>query len=423
MNLPLSAASSDASGYLQVDVVSSENNFPIADASVTVFPESDSPPDSPLPLERLTTNASGQTEQIPLAAPPMEYSLSPGNPRPYSEYRLRVEAPGYKPVDISGTEILAGAASIQNVRMEPEEDQAPLPRAIVIPEHTLYGQYPPKIAETEVKPVTDTGEIVLSRVVVPEIIIVHDGAPSNASAPDYYVPYRDYIKNVASSEIYATWPRASIVANVLAILSFTLNRVYTEWYRGQGYDFTITSSTAFDHKWIYGRNIYESISVVVDEIFDSYLSRPNVKQPILTQYCDGRQVSCPGWMTQWGSCSLGEQGYSPIEILRYFYGDSIYINSADQISGIPISWPGYDLTVGSTGDKVRHVQEQLDTIATIYSAIPRIDQDGVYGAATRDAVSAFQSIFGLPATGVIDFATWNKISHIYVGITRLAELS
>lgn len=423
MNLPLSAASSDASGYLQVDVVSSENNFPIADASVTVFPESDSPPDSPSPLERLTTNASGQTELIPLAAPPMEYSLSPGNPRPYSEYRLRVEAPGYKPVDISGTEILAGAASIQNVRMEPEEDQAPLPRAIVIPEHTLYGQYPPKIAETEVKPVTDTGEIVLSRVVVPEIIIVHDGAPSNASAPDYYVPYRDYIKNVASSEIYATWPRASIVANVLAILSFTLNRVYTEWYRGQGYDFTITSSTAFDHKWIYGRNIYESISVVVDEIFDSYLSRPNVKQPILTQYCDGRQVSCPGWMTQWGSCSLGEQGYSPIEILRYFYGDSIYINSADQISGIPISWPGYDLTVGSTGDKVRHVQEQLDTIATIYSAIPRIDQDGVYGAATRDAVSAFQSIFGLPATGVIDFATWNKISHIYVGITRLAELS
>ena len=408
MNLPLSAASSDASGYLQVDVVSSENNFPIADASVTVFPESDSPPDSPLPLERLTTNASGQTEQIPLAAPPMEYSLSPGNPRPYSEYRLRVEAPGYKPVDISGTEILAGAASIQNVRMEPEEDQAPLPRDIVIPEHTLYGQYPPKIAE---------------RVVVPEIIIVHDGAPSNASASDYYVPYRDYIKNVASSEIYATWPRASIVANVLAILSFTLNRVYTEWYRGQGYDFTITSSTAFDHKWIYGRNIYESISVVVDEIFDSYLSRPNVKQPILTQYCDGRQVSCPGWMTQWGSCSLGEQGYSPIEILRYFYGDSIYINSADQISGIPISWPGYDLTVGSTGDKVRHVQEQLDTIATIYSAIPRIDQDGVYGAATRDAVSAFQSIFGLPATGVIDFATWNKISHIYVGITRLAELS
>ncbi len=413
------AAAGDPTGYLQVDVVSSQNNFPIEDASVTVSTESE--PD--IPIEQLTTNSSGQTENLPLAAPPLEYSLTPGSARPYSEYHLHIEAPGFKPVDISGTEILPDSTSIQNVRMEPVDDDTPIDNNIVIPDHTLYGEYPPKIAENEVKPVTDTGEIVLSRVVVPEIIIVHDGVPSNASAPNYYVPYRDYIKNVASSEIYATWPQASIVANVLAIMSFTLNRVYTEWYRGQGYDFTITSSTAFDHKWIYGRNFYESISVVVDEIFDNYLSRPNVKQPILTQYCDGKRVQCPGWLTQWGSCSLGEQGYSPIEILRYFYGESIYINTADQISGIPISWPGYELTLGSSGDKVRHVQEQLDTIATVYSAIPRIDQDGIYGPGTQAAVSAFQSIFGLPQTGVIDFATWNKISHIYVGITRIAELN
>lgn len=413
------AAAGDPTGYLQVDVVSSQNNFPIEDASVTVSTESE--PD--IPIEQLTTNSSGQTENLPLAAPPLEYSLTPGSARPYSEYHLHIEAPGFKPVDISGTEILPDSTSIQNVRMEPVDDDTPIDNNIVIPDHTLYGEYPPKIAENEVKPVTDTGEIVLSRVVVPEIVIVHDGVPSNASAPNYYVPYRDYIKNVASSEIYATWPQASIVANVLAIMSFTLNRVYTEWYRGQGYDFTITSSTAFDHKWIYGRNFYESISVVVDEIFDNYLSRPNVKQPILTQYCDGKRVQCPGWMTQWGSCSLGEQGYSPIEILRYFYGESIYINTADQISGIPISWPGYELTLGSSGDKVRHVQEQLDTIATVYSAIPRIDQDGIYGPGTQAAVSAFQSIFGLPQTGVIDFATWNKISHIYVGITRIAELN
>lgn len=413
------AAAGDPTGYLQVDVVSSQNNFPIEDASVTVSTESE--PD--IPIEQLTTNSSGQTENLPLAAPPLEYSLTPGSARPYSEYHLHIEAPGFKPVDISGTEILPDSTSIQNVRMEPVDDDTPIDNNIVIPDHTLYGEYPPKIAENEVKPVTDTGEIVLSRVVVPEIVIVHDGVPSNASAPNYYVPYRDYIKNVASSEIYATWPQASIAANVLAIMSFTLNRVYTEWYRGQGYDFTITSSTAFDHKWIYGRNFYESISVVVDEIFDNYLSRPNVKQPILTQYCDGKRVQCPGWLTQWGSCSLGEQGYSPIEILRYFYGESIYINTADQISGIPISWPGYELTLGSSGDKVRHVQEQLDTIATVYSAIPRIDQDGIYGPGTQAAVSAFQSIFGLPQTGVIDFATWNKISHIYVGITRIAELN
>lgn len=194
-------------------------------------------------------------------------------------------------------------------------------------------------------------------------------------------------------------------------------------YRNQGYDFTITSSTAYDHKWIYGRNIYESISVVVDDIFDNYLSRPGVRQPILTQYCDGRQVTCPGWMTQWGSCELGEDGFSPIEILRYFYGADIYINTAEQISGIPASFPGTALTLGSSGEKVRQIQEQLDTVASIYSAIPRIAVDGIYGQRTARAVEAFQSIFGLPVTGVVDFATWYKISHIYVGITRIAELN
>ena len=161
------------------------------------------------------------------------------------------------------------------------------------------GDYPPKIAESEIKPVNESGEIVLSRVVIPQTIVVHDGPPSNQSATNYYVPYRDYIKNVASSEIYSTWPRSTITANVLAIMSFTLNRVYTEWYRNQGYDFTITSSTAFDHKWIFDRNIFESISVVVDEIFDNYLSRPGVRQPILTQYCDGKRVRCPNWMAFW----------------------------------------------------------------------------------------------------------------------------
>ena len=160
----------------------------------------------------------------------------------------------------------------------------------------------------------------------------------------------------------------------------------------------------------------------MDEIFDNYLSRPGVRQPILTQYCDGRQVQCPNWMTQWGSCSLGEQGYSPIEILRHFYGDSIYVNTAEQISGIPASWPGSDLTIGSSGDKVRQMQEQLDEIATVYSAIPRVTPDGIYGSGTANAVREFQSIFGLPQAGVVGFATWYKISHIYVGITRIAEL-
>lgn len=411
-----------AQGYLQVDVVSDANSFPVQDADI-VIARTEEPDEI---IEETRTNSSGQTENLPLDAPPVELSLSPEETeRPYAEYTIRITAPGFEPFVVSGTEVLADVTAIQGIRLRPLSN-APAGEQIetvTIPDHTLYGDYLPKIAESEIKPVIETGEIVLSRVVVPQTVVVHDGVPTNTSAANYYVPYRDYIKNVASSEIYATWPRSAIVANVLAIMSFTLNRVYTEWYRNQGYDFTITSSTAYDHKWIYGRNIFESISVVVDDIFDNYLSRPGVKQPILTQYCDGRKVRCPGWMTQWGSCELGEAGYSPIEILRDFYGDDMYINTAEQISGIPASWPGYDLKIGATGDKVRQLQEQLDAISSVYTAIPDISPDGIYGPATAEAVRKFQSIFGLPQTGVVDFATWYKISHIYVGITRIAELS
>jgi len=411
-----------AQGYLQVDVVSDANSFPVQDADIVVARTEE--PDEI--IEETRTNSSGQTENLPLDAPPLELSLSPEETeRPYAEYTIRITAPGFEPFVVSGTEVLADVTAIQGIRLRPLSNvpAGEQTEIVKIPDHTLYGNYLPKIAESEIKPVIETGEIVLSRVVVPQTVVVHDGVPTNASAANYYVPYRDYIKNVASSEIYATWPRSAIVANVLAIMSFTLNRVYTEWYRNQGYDFTITSSTAYDHKWIYGRNIFESISVVVDDIFDNYLSRPGVKQPILTQYCDGRKVRCPGWMTQWGSCELGEAGYSPIEILRNFYGDDMYINTAEQISGIPASWPGYDLKIGATGDKVRQLQEQLDAIASVYTAIPDITPDGIYGPATAEAVRKFQSIFGLPQTGVVDFATWYKISHIYVGITRIAELS
>lgn len=193
-------------------------------------------------------------------------------------------------------------------------------------------------------------------------------------------------------------------------------------YRNKGYDFTITSSTAFDHKWIYGRNIFSSISRIVDEIFDSYLSRPNVTQPILTQYCDGKRVSCPNWMSQWGSKDLGDSGYSFIQILRYYYGSSMYVNEADEIAGIPASWPRVDLSIGSRGEKVRQMQAQLARISRAYPAIPTIAADGIYGPATQNAVREFQSVFGLPPTGVVDYSTWYKISEIYVGVTRIAEL-
>ena len=406
-------------GTLQINVTSSVNAFPVERAEISIsytgVPEST--------LEKIQTDSSGQTETIELAAPPEEWSLDIEEDRqPYSEYTLSIKAPGFEPVNIAGTEILANVKAIQNIQMKPADVSGEEDQVFVIPAHTLYGDYPPKIAEAEIKPVTETGEIVLSRVVVPEYIVVHDGSPRDSTATNYYVKYKDYIKNVASSEIYATWPENTIRANVLAIMSFTLNRVYTEWYRNKGYDFTITSSTAFDHKWIPERNIFDSISVIVDELFADYLSRPNVRQPILTQYCDGRRVSCPNWLTQWGSKALGDQGLTAIEILRYYYGDDMYINTAQEISGIPSSWPGYTLEQGASGEKVRQMQEQLRVISEAYPAIPKVEADGIYGPATAQAVEKFQSVFGLPVTGTVDYSTWYKISEIYVGVSRIAEL-
>lgn len=249
-------------------------------------------------LEEITTDAVGQTEEIELAAPPLEYSMEPSSQQPYSEYTLEITAPGFETLEISGAEILPNETAVQNASMIPLDDAVGEGFDLfVIPPHTLFGDYPPKIAEAEIKPTNESGEIVLSQVVVPEYIVVHDGPPTDASAKNYYVRYRDYIKNVASSEIYATWPESTIMANILAIQSFTLNRVYTEWYRNKGYNFTITTSTAFDHKFIPGRNIFENIGLAVDTIFSNYLSRPEVSQPILTQYCDGNRVQCPNWMT------------------------------------------------------------------------------------------------------------------------------
>ena len=192
-------------------------------------------------------------------------------------------------------------------------------------------------------------------------------------------------------------------------------------YRNQGYNFTITSSTAYDQKWIYGRNIYENISRIVDSIFSNSLSRPGIKQPIFTSYCDGNRVQCEG-LSQWGSKYLGDQGYSAIEILRYFYGNNMYINVAEGISGIPASWPGYNLGLGATGDKVRQMQQQLARISKSYPAIPTVTPDGVFGPSTREAVEVFQRVFGLPVTGVVDYNTWYEISAIYVAVTRIAEL-
>lgn len=405
-------------GNLRTDVVSQVGSTPIVGAKVQIFNENADTQGTP--LEELTTDENGQTTEVELEAPNIEYSLEPSAIRPYSEYTIVITARGYEPVYISGSEILPSETSIQNVAMNPivEEETA---ETFVIGDHTLYGDYPPKIMESEVKDIAETGEIVLSRPVIPEYVVVHDGPPTDTTANNYYVKYADYIKNVASSEIYATWPESTITANVLAIMSFTLNRVYTEWYRNKGYNFTITSSTAFDQKWISGRNIFRNISVIVDNIFTNFLSRPGISQPILTQYCDGQRVTCPEVMSQWGSKSLGDRGYSAIEILRYYYGNDMYINTATQVSGVPSSWPTYNLSIGASGNNVRTIQRQLNRIAKAYPLIPMVTVDGRYGENTANAVRTFQKIFDLPQSGIVDFPTWYKISEIYVAVSKIAE--
>lgn len=407
----------DNFGTLQVSVVSSLGQFPVENATVTIS-YTRAPEET---LETLTTDSSGQTPTVTLPTPPIALSLDPdATVQPYSEYNITVTAQGYEPVFVSGSELLADRLSLQPIVMNPVETTNEDEKVVIIPDHTLFGDYPPKIPEEEIKPMPESGEIVLSRVVVPEYVIVHDGVPSDSTAANYWVRYKDYIKNVASCEIYSTWPEAALYANILAIMSFTLNRVYTEWYRGQGYNFTITSSTAYDQKWIYGRNIFENIDYLVDTVFANYLARPGVRQPIFTSYCDGNRVTCSG-LSQWGSKYLADEGYSAIEIIRYYFGNDMYIATADIISGVPSSYPGYELSIGASGDKVRQLQTQLNRIARNYPAIPTLTADGIYGPATAESVRIFQRIFNLPQTGVTDYATWYEISDIYVGVTRIAE--
>lgn len=397
-------------GSLRVDVTDQDGR-PIdgatAEISITGEPEST--------LESIQTDSNGQTESVELPAPPFEYTENPGVTQPYSEYSIIVRAPGFAPVSINGIDIFSSRRSIQDVRLT-EASQV-----VTIGPNTLFGDYPPKIPEASIKPITPTGEIVLDRVVVPGTVVVHDGVPTDTTASNYYVSFPDYIKNVACSEIYPTWPEATITANVIAIVSFTLNRVYTEWYRNKGYSFTITSSTAFDHKWINERNIFDNVGLIVDEVFADYVSKPDVKQPILTQYCDGKRTTCSG-MSQWGSKYLGDQNYSALQILRNYYGSDIYINTAEEVSGIPLSWPGYTLDIGDSGTPVRTIQEQLSAIRRTYSNIPSLAIDGIYGEDTAAAVSRFQSIFDLPVTGEVDYSTWYKISQLYVALEKLAEL-
>ncbi|ACD52039.1 spore cortex-lytic protein [Clostridium botulinum] len=409
-------------GSLKIQCFSGNDYIPVDNAKISVR-ESSLNENKPSTIE-LSTNSIGLTEQIDLDAPPIEYSLDENsNKVPYSVYDILVEREGFETLIINGCQIFSEEIAYQRCNLIERKSITRQKEVINIQPNTLNGNFPPKIPEAEDKPLPPPSSgVVLAQPVVPEYIIVHQGGPNDTSAPNYTVPFKEYIKNVASCEIYSTWSSNAIRANIFCIVSFTLNRIYTEWYRGKGKNFDITSSTAYDHAFNYGRNIYDSISAVVDEIFSTYIKRIGKKQPLLTQYCDGKNVSCPEWLSQWGSQSLGAKGKPPYEILKYYYGNDIELVTAEKVEGSPKSYPDYDLTVGSVGEPVKTIQNQLNRISKNYPLIPKVAEDGIFGQTTAEAVKVFQGIFNLPQTGVVDYATWYKISDVYVGVTRIAEL-
>lgn len=417
-------------GYLTINVIDSTNNRPIQDVTINIYRVNEDGSTSASVYQNLKTNESGQISNLPLSAPDLSYSLAPSDTKPYTDYLVEAIKDGYETIIINGTQLLPIVNARQSIPMRPRQRSRlsyKRQNEIIydIGAHTLWGDYPPKIPEDSLKPIPPpTGFVVLDNPVVPEFIIVHDGLPEDTSAENYWVPFKTYIKNVASSEIYSTWPEQTIFANVIAIISFTLNRVFTEWYRNQGFSFTITSTTNYDHKYIHNRNIYDEISVVVDSIFNTFIRRPPTsRQPLLAQYCDGVKTQCPDQMTQWGSKDLGDQGYNYEEILKYFYGDNIVFANAQIVSGVPVSYPGFTLEVGSEGTYVRTIQNQLNAISNSYPALPKVAEDGIFGEQTAQSVRTFQQIFGLPQTGVVDFKTWYEISRIYVAVTKIASLN
>ena len=257
--------------------------------------------------------------------------------------------------------------------------------------------------------------------IVPNNITVHLGKPDEA-ARDINVPFTDYISNVASSELYPTWPKNALIANIYAIISFAMNRIYNEWYRSKGYNFDITSSPIYDQNFIENRSIYENINNIVEDIFNNYVVKGNQVQPYFTRYCDGRNTTCDG-LSQWGSVSLANQGKTPLEILKYYYGNDISIKYDAPVGDNTEGYPGYEVGLGNAGNPVLLIQRDLRRIRQNYPAIPNITTtQGIYDEDTGNAVKKFQEIFGLPSTGVVDKATWYRIKYVYTSVKKLSDL-
>ncbi len=417
-------------GTLTVNVSAADSAKPIEAALVRIFVDNGE-------CETLITDSSGRTEPLSLETPDSELSLSPYSETDVCTYCIvEVQADKYYSMMYENVQVFGGVESVLEANMEPltlndgegepqtsgeccddpvlSTGKPEVPKLITIPLPCTGG------GDSGTAP-EDSGRI-LDKVVIPSFITVHLGAPDE-SAQNVTVPFIDYIKNVCSSEIYPTWPENAIRANMYCQISLALNRIYTEWYRSRGYPFDITNSTSYDQYFVFGRNIFANIGKIADEIFDIYIRREGFGEPFYAEYCNGTTVGCPG-LKQWGTVTLAREGYSPLGILQYYYGDDIGLYSADIISGVPSSYPGTALRRGSTGNAVKTVQQQLTAVRSNYPLIPSVGNvDGIFGSATENAVKQFQKIFNLTADGVVGKATWYKLSYIYVSVRRLAQLT
>lgn len=401
-----------AIGYLMIQARTAHDALPLSGVQIRVTDGQGNT------IYELTTDESGETERVELETLDRSLSLDPDYAgTPFLSYDVLALADGFHSVHVAGIPILEGETAIQQIDFIPMQGNQ---RTLIVTEVEV-GAPAASMTGGRYQEGSVTESRVLRQVVIPNPITVHLGSPGS-SATNVQVSFPDYVKNVASSEVYPTWPDAALRANVYAIITFALNRVYTEWYRSRGYGFDITNSTAYDQAFIYGRNTYESISRIVDEIFNEYVRRQGQTAPYFTSFCNGTSATCAG-LSQWGTVTLANQGLNPLQILRSYYPKDVEIAETNAITGIVSSYPGVTLQTGSRGLDVQTIQAYLQRIRRNYPAIPAItDEAGVFGESTAAAVTKFQSIFNLTPDGRVGKATWNKLSYLYTSVTRLAEL-
>ena len=398
-----------AAGILRIQCYAARQSAPMAGVSITVTGEG-------FAADRVT-GTDGTAADLELEAPASSYSLDEANTtvRPYAVCALVAEKPGYQTVRIEGIQIFSGQTTLAPIEMVPANARIAEPaEPVVIPPHPLFagegGSGPsPALAGPAAAPRVLTA------------VVVHLGAPTS-SARNVTVSFRDYIANVASSEVYPTWPEQALRANIHCQISLALNRIYTEWYPSRGFSFNITGSPGYDQAYVHGRTVFDVMVRLTDDLFNTYLRKAGTTNPYFSEYCDGKTVSCPG-LKQWGTVSLAEEGRSALSILRYYYGKDIEVVRTSNIAAIPESYPGSPVRQGSRGTSVFTLQRQLNRITKDYPFFGALTVDGIFGEEMTATVKRFQRQFSLTADGTVGRQTWYKISYIYVSVKDLAELT